>query len=225
MDKDIFTNKEPNLFANNPVSEDNFFEQPEEMFLNNHVSEPTRRLNDYDFNILKEDAYKGVADERFKLEYKISKAEDELKNLEAQIQSAKEIRDFELVETLSNRKRVLQEDLAGLLEIYNDTSLSAKITGGLTSILPQKVKENFSGVKKTMDFFAEIVVSKLPKKFTTVLEIKKSLSKLENISKNVDELMTLQTPYGEAGDKYEQLSKYIIKANNIQAQISKSLKG
>ena len=75
-----------------------------------------------------------------------------------------------------------------------------------------------------MDLWGEAFIAKLPKRFATVLEVKKSLSKLENISRNVDELMTLQTPYGEAGDKYEQLSKYIIKANNIQAQIAKSLK-
>ena len=64
----------------------------------------------------------------------------------------------------------------------------------------------------------------LPSKFSSVLEIRQSLRKLENINKSVDELMTLQTPYGEAGDKYEQLSKYITRANNIQAQIAKSLK-
>ena len=34
----------------------------------------------------------------------------------------------------------------------------------------------------------------------------------------------MRTPYGEAGDKYEQLSKYIARANMIQAQISRSLK-
>ena len=224
MNKDIFTNNEPNPFLQKIESDENFFTQPEDIMQRNHAGESTRRLNDYDFNILQEDAYKGVSDERFKLEYKISKAEEELKNLDAQIQSAKEIRDFDMVEVLFNRKKILQEDLAGLLEIYNDTSLSAKITGGLTSILPQKVKENFSGIKKAMDFWSEVVISKLPKRFATVLEIKKSLSKLENISRNVDELMTLQTPYGEAGDKYEQLSKYIIKANNIQSQIAKSLK-
>ena len=64
----------------------------------------------------------------------------------------------------------------------------------------------------------------LPSKFSSVLEIRQSLEKLESINKSVDELMSLQTPYGEAGDKYTQLSKYITRANNIQAQISKSLR-
>ena len=59
---------------------------------------------------------------------------------------------------------------------------------------------------------------------SSVIELKQSLNKLESINKNVDELMTMQTPYGEAADKYAQLSKYIARANNIQAKISRSLK-
>ena len=36
--------------------------------------------------------------------------------------------------------------------------------------------------------------------------------------------MSVQYPYGEAGDKYEQLSKYIARANTIQAEISRFMK-
>lgn len=42
------------------------------------ITEPARRLNDYDFNLLKEDAYKDVSDDLFKLEYKISKVEEDI---------------------------------------------------------------------------------------------------------------------------------------------------
>ena len=38
------------------------------------------------------------------------------------------------------------------------------------------------------------------------------------------ELMTMQTPYGEAGEKYIKLSKYITRANTIQAEIAKTLR-
>ena len=61
-------------------------------------------------------------------------------------------------------------------------------------------------------------MSKLPKQLSTVIELKKSLSKLKNINRSVDELMSLNAPYGEKSDKYEQLSKYIIKANSIQSK-------
>ena len=80
------------------------------------------------------------------------------------------------------------------------------------------------GVNKTLSLLYETLVSKMPKRLSSVLELKQSLEKLENINRSVDELMTLQTPYGEGVDKYEQLSKFIVKANNIQAQISKSLR-
>jgi hypothetical protein len=51
-----------------------------------------------------------------------------------------------------------------------------------------------------------------------------SLTKLENINKSVDELMSMNIPYGENINKYEQLSRYIIKANSIQSDISRLIK-
>ncbi len=183
-------------------------------------SEPVRRLNDYDYNILKEDAYKDISNELFKLEYKISKIEAELQSLDSQIQSARDISDYDTIEVLSNRKRVLQNDLDGLVEIYNDKSLSAKISGGIFNTF----KSKFNKLNKAFNSFKDTIISNLPGKFSTVVELRQSLNKLESINKNVDELMTMRTPYGEAGDKYEQLSKYIARANMIQAQISRSLK-
>lgn len=224
MSGDMFVNNNENPFGNKLQDDDNFFLQPEDIRPINVQTEPQRRLNDYDYNILKEDAYKDVTDEIFKLEYKISKTEEELKSIEDEIQAAKDVRDFNKVEFLFNRKKQLQEDLNGLIEIYNDTSLSAKISGGITNMLSPKVKENFSGIKKLFGIFSDALISKLPKRFSSALELKKSLAKLENINKSVDELMTMQTPYGEAIDKYEKLTKYITRANTIQAQISKSLK-
>ena len=224
MSGDMFINNNENPFGSKLQDEDNFFLQPEDIHSFANQTEPQRRLNDYDYNILKEDAYKDVTDEIFKLEYKISKTEEELKDIDNQIRMAKDVRDFNKVEQLFNRKKQLQEDLDGLIEIYNDTSLSAKISGGITNMLSPKVKENFSGIKKLFGIFSDALISKLPKRFSSALELKKSLAKLENINKSVDELMTMQTPYGEAIDKYEKLTKYITRANTIQAQISKSLK-
>ncbi len=79
-------------------------------------------------------------------------------------------------------------------------------------------------MRKLFGMFSDAIIAKLPKKFSSVLELRKSLAKLENINKSVDELMTMQTPYGEAGDKYIKLSKYITRANTIQAEIAKTLR-
>ena len=224
MRGDRFANNNENPVGGKFQDEDNFFLQPEDIHSFAKQTEPQRRLNDYDYNILKEDAYKDVTDEIFKLEYKISKTEEELKDIDNQIRMAKDVRDFNKVEQLFNRKKQLQEDLEGLIEIYNDTSLSAKISGGITNLLSPKVKEQFGGMRKLFGMFSDAIIAKLPKKFSSVLELRKSLAKLENINKSVNELMTMQTPYGEAGDKYIKLSKYITRANTIQAEIAKTLR-
>lgn len=206
------------------ISKQNPFEEKDNFFLMDDPLEPkmvsSRRLNDYDFNLLKEDAYKDVSDDLFKLEYKISKIEDEIKSYDAQILSAKEIHDYELVGTLTARRRIAQEDYDALVEVYNEKSLSAKISDGIS----MKFKSGFNGIKSGVDTIIENIASKLPKRFSSVFELRKSLAKLENISKSVDELVNLNIPYGEQIDKYEQLSKYIIKANSIQNEISRFIK-
>ena len=97
-DVDKFESTKQNIFAEEIGQKDNFFlNNNSKSFKNNLLSSiPTRRLNDYDYNLLQEDAYKDINDELFKLEYKISKIEDELKVLETQIQTAIEIRGYTL---------------------------------------------------------------------------------------------------------------------------------
>lgn len=220
MKGDIFENKGKNFFSND--SDDNFFLQQEKSL--DYVQEPVRRLNDYDFNLLKEDAYKDVTDELFKLEYRISKLEDEYQKIDDQIQAARDISDYDTVEYLMSRKRQIYEDMVLLSQIYNEKSLSSKISGGIFNILSPKIRNELKKINAKLKTFRDSIMANLPGRFSSVMEIKKSLSKLENINKSVDELMTLQTPYGEAIDKYEQLSKYITRANAIQSKISRTLR-
>ncbi len=183
-------------------------------------TELVKHLNDYDGNILEESSYKEVQDDVFKLEYKISKIEGELKEINTQIQSANEIYDYYAVDSLNKRKSALESDLNNLIEAYREASLSAKISGGLTS----KMKCNFINAGKFFERLGELFISKIPGKISSMLEIRDSLNKLENINKSVDELMKSRYPYGEAGEKYEQLSKYIARANSIQSDIYKFMK-
>ena len=219
-DKFVSTNKNnnSNLFVNN--DNNNFFLQADGGNLRVSQPEPVRHLNDYDSNILQEGAYREVSDDVLKLEYKISRAESEIKELEKQIQLANEINDSALVENLNIKRTQWIRDLSELSEEYKNLSISAKISGGFTS----KIRDKIENTKKTLGIFGESILAKLPGKISSVFEIKSSLVKLENINKSVDELMAVQYPYGEAGDKYEQLSKYIARANTIQAEISKFLK-
>ena len=218
---DIFENNDHNIKA---ADENNFFIQQDKNFSINNVQEPVRRLNDYDFNLLKEDAYKDVTDEVFKLEYRISRLETEYQDIDNQIQAARDISDYDTVEYLVNRKKQIYQDLILLARIYNEKTLSSKISGGIFNILSPKVKERLKRVGNVFKSIKDSVISNLPGRFSSVQELKQSLNKLENINKSVDELMTMQTPYGEAADKYEQLSKYITRANAIQAKIARTLR-
>lgn len=217
-EKDTFEVKHSQL------SNTNFFlsdENSVELFDNQNITEPSRRLNDYDFNLLKEDAYKDVSDDLFKLEYKISRIEEEIKSVDSQFELAMEIQDYNLTEELNERKKILQEDLESLVAIYNDKSLSARISDKILNLFGDKVKKLLLNINKKTLNLSEVILSKLPKQFSSAIELKKSLLKLENLNKSVDELMSLNIPYGENFNKYEQLSKYIIKANSIQSEISK----
>ena len=218
-EKDSFVGLEKNVFQN----DNNFFlmeETPDLLKLNQPVSDSVRRLNDYDFNLLREDAYKDVSDDLFKLEYKISRIEGEIKDLDNQIKAANEISEVELIEDLSFRKKALEDELEALLAIYNDKSLSAKISDKILSFFGANLKKELSIFQSKISNVSDVILSKMPKQFSSIIELRKSLAKLENLNKSVDDLMSLNIPYGENYNKYEQLSKYIIKANSIQSEIS-----
>ena len=217
MDGDVFTSSKKNDTKEKLSYDNNFFVKTE---LSSKLRLPhlqSKHLNDYDFNILKNDAYKDLEDDLFKIEYRISVLENDLSSLDTQIQAAIDINDIETAKVLNQRKVVLNEDLKTLMEIYNDTSLSAKISGGFAS----KFKNNFLNMKKQINNLTDALISKLPGKLSAFSDLKSSLAKLENINKSVDDLISRQIPYGEELDKYEQLSKYIIKANSIQSEIHK----
>lgn len=218
-DKFVSTSKNTNnLFVNE--DNDNFFLQADGGVMHISQAEPTRHLNDYDSNILQDGAYRDVTDEVLKLEYKITRAENAINELNKQIQLAEEINDSYLANTLYTKKLQWENDLQDLSNQYKNLSISAKISGGFSS----KIRDRFVNTRNFIGMIGESLLSKLPGKFSSILEIKNSLNTLANINKSVDELMAVQYPYGEASDKYEQLSKYIARANTIQAEISKFMK-
>lgn len=216
MQGDIFTSSKSNM-PEKVQADDNFFVQQDYFSAVQPSQQPNRHLNDYDYNLLKEDAYKDISDDVFRLEYQISKTENELKSLDMQIQAAKDIRDFELAETLFGKRKEISDTLRTMTAMYKNASLSAKISGGVAA----KFKGSLNETKEGIVGVIENLISKLPFKFKSVLEVRNSLERLENINKSVDELMSMQIPYGEANYRYDILSKYISKANSIQAEISK----
>ena len=224
--KDIFeaTNKTNNKTSSNSS---NFFLTDDSLnfdILKKNSNDKYRRLNDYDFNLLKEDAYKDVSDDLFKLEYKISKTEEEIKSLESQIQAGMEINDNELVTELQERLKQTKEDYESLVAIYNDKSLSARVSDSISNIFGDKLKNSCKLFQEKLNNISVSVIKKLPKPFSSIIELKASLNKLESINRSVDELISMNIPYGENINKYEQLSKYIIKANSIQGELARYMK-
>lgn len=220
-DSDIFEGLKEHTVNNN------FFITPDDSMFNNTIksfNEKGRRINDYDYNLLEEDAYKDINNELFKLEYKISKIERELKILEDQLRIAQEIKDYEQIHSLENRIINLRLELQDSTKTYNKKSFSANITDKFFNIFGKNISIKYSNMKHLIAEFSEIFLSKMPKSVISIIELKKSLQKLENINKSVDELISLNTPYGENINKYEKISKYIIKANSIQAKLSRSIK-
>ena len=195
---------------NSSLQENNFFLAEDLNFFENPIpssSETSRRLNDYDFNLLKEDAYKDVSDDIFKLEYKISRLEEDLRTISAQLDSASEIGDYALIDELKYRKSILDEDYRALLAIYNNKTLSGKISDRVLNLFGGKYKKEFQFLQNKFAEVSDVIISKMPKQLSAVFEIKKSLAKLENLNRSVDELISLNIPYGENINKYEQLSK------------------
>lgn len=187
-------------------------------------SEASKRINDYDFNLIKESAYKDISDDLLKLEYRISKSEENIKNLDMQLKAAEEIRDFNLIESLSKRAEAEKENYETLLEIYNRQSFSAKISETVSDFVAKPLKSNLKSLNTNMSELFDSLISMLPGKFSSFAVLKAAMKKLESINKSVDKLMSLNIPYGENAEKYRQLSDYIIKANSIQSEISGYLK-
>ena len=182
------------------------------------TAEIKKRVNDYDSNLLRESAYNDIGDDVLKLEYKIAKMENELNELDTQIKSAEEIRDFNLIQSLLQRKKSAKDNYDTLCKIYKEKSFSAKITESFSS----KLSKIF-GIDILMNKLLSVnekIIAVLPKNIASIIEVKKAMVKLEGINKSVDELMKLNIPYGENSERYRQLSSYIIKANSIHSEIS-----
>lgn len=181
------------------------------------------RLNALDSTILEAGAYQNIDDEVFKTEYKISKLESEIKNLDAEIESAKNINDFQKVDVLTMRKHSLQASLHSLNASYGDSDVTAKLSGELASIFTPKPTILSKILKSCKTFISDKVLPKVSKNFSSGKDIKSALSKLKTLNKGVDEIVTTQTPYGEADERYDKLTNYLNRANVIHFQISKTI--
>ncbi len=181
------------------------------------------RLNALDSTLLENEAYQNIDDEVFKTEYKINRLEEGIKNLNKEIESAKSINDFQKADILIMRRRSLESQLKTLNENYQQSDVSTKLSGEITSILKIKPTILNNAINRCVSFMSEKVLPKISKKFNSGKTIKTALYKLETLNKNVDEIVTTQVPYGEADERYDMLSDYLNRANVIHFKISQTV--
>ncbi|MCR5266404.1 MAG: hypothetical protein K6E29_07410 [Cyanobacteria bacterium RUI128] len=181
------------------------------------------RLNALDSTILVNEAYQNIDDDVFRKEYQIEKLEEELRSIENEIEQAKAINDLQKVDVLTMRRRAIRARLTALSGDYGNTDMSAKLSDGIASVLTAKPKILSKVINGCVSFMSEKILPKISKKYDSGRNIKTALSKLETLNKNVDELVTMQTPYGEADERYDMLTNYLNRANVIHYNISKTV--
>ncbi len=219
-------NTAKNNYTPQPVSADNNSapqNQDTLKFQTEPAYTPVNRLNGLDSTLLEKEAYRDIDDDAFKIEYKIEQLESEIKILDKQIASAEAINDTEKIDMLKMKKHSVEYQLNDLYKIYNGADITRKLTGNITSLMKPK-KNVFSEFKHNVsNFINNKILAKISRRFNSGRDLKTALNKLQNINQNVDELVSLQAPYGEKEEKYDRLTRYLTKANTIQYQISKEL--
>ena len=215
------------MFSTGKVNstEGNFFASHSNAGKNNQQNETNfgSRINDFDSNILENNAYLDISDEMLKLEHKIGILEATLAKSNSEIDALESLGYAIQISDLKERKRKIEEELAELNKKYSQLSLSSKISGHIASavgLTSNGKNKTFSNVRK---FISKNVLAKLSKKFGYSELMRESLEKLSCINANVDELINLQAPYGETITRYEKLTAYLNKANIIHSQISRNI--
>lgn len=184
---------------------------------------PGCRLNDFDSNILEKSAYQDLPDEMFKIEHRIDILEKTLSKINNEIEALKSLGADIQISELQERKQKIEQEIIKLSQEYSSLGISAKISGQIASAVNFTSGKKQNPISSFSNFISKNVLAKVSKKFGYTQSIKESLSKLSDINSGVDELINLQTPYGENISRYEKLTAYLNKANVLQSQISKNI--
>ena len=211
-----------NIFSTLKGSEIHWFLTPQSISISNLVTNP-RRLNDFDVNILEENAYMNVEDESLKLEYKIEDKENVLKDLNEKITIADKVGNQQDLFSLRIKKQRIEGELRDLYKEYASRDLPSKISDGINNIAQTANKRKMPVINAIKKFIKRQILARVSKRFKSLVVLGDSLDTLATINKNVDELIKMKTPYGETAQNYERLTEYLYKANKIRSQISRSM--
>jgi len=227
MDMKIDKHKLDNFFLSSLTnrSDENFFASATNIEVKEQKQSVSTRMNDLDSNILENNAYQVLPDEMLKIEHKISLLENSLTKISVEANAMKGFVESSQIKENENRKKLVEKELADLKKKYSELGITARISGQITSVVNFTSAKKNSILSRTKDFLSNKVLAKISKNFQQSQEMKATLEKLSSINSNVDELITMQVPYGETVNRYEKLTAYLNKANVIHSKISKDLKG
>ncbi|MBR1680825.1 hypothetical protein IJ707_03435 [bacterium] len=180
-------------------------------------------IDGYDTTMLEDRAYLKLDDEMLKLEYRINQLEEDLMIINDEILAAINIDDHSRIEFLQAKKTNIKKELERLNNKYFDIGAMSKFTTIMSYIFRKRSSKEKSLMQKIRYFIDKYIFAVLSKRLNFTFNLKESLSKLADINRSVDELISLRIPFGGLTGRYEKLTNYINKANDIHAQIAKNV--
>ncbi len=179
------------------------------------------RLNDFDGKILEEKAYNGIDNEILKLELQINYVENNIAKVNSEIQVVKDLKNSTGIAELEKRKERLMKELAFLNSHYQQLGVGANFSTQFSKAIT--FKPHIKLLNDLKEIFTSQVLMKISRTFNRNYKLKQALETLSNINASVDELISMQTPYGETLKRYEKLTNYLNHANRIHSVISRSI--
>lgn len=180
-------------------------------------------IDGFDSKILEDRAYLKLDDEMLKLEYRINQLEEDLMIINDEILAAINIDDNSRTELLRAKKEALKKELERLNNKYFDIGAMSKFTTIMSYIFRKRSSKEKTLIKKIKYFISKYILSVFSKRLNFTFSLRESLSKLSDINRTVDELISLRIPFGGLTGRYEKLTDYINKANDIHASIAKNV--
>lgn len=178
----------------------------------------TKRINGYDSTILNKTKFDDAEEENLSIEYRIKEKESAIKDLDSKIKVADTYGTQNEALGLKAKRQRLSQELNSLRrqQMYGIQPAGEKFSH-------EKFKRNMPVIYKIQHFISHKILAKISKKINSVVTLTDSLEQLSEISRSVDELIEMNTPYGEKTKNYEKLTAYLNQANLIHSKISKSL--
>lgn len=143
--------------------------------------------------------------------------------IDEEIAAALNIEDQSRLAFLKTKKETIEKEIETLNDKYYDIGAMSKFTTIVSAMFRRRFKKEKNIFKKINYFFSKYVLSAFSKRLNFTFNLRESLSKLADINRSVDELISLRIPFGGLTGRYEKLTNYIIKANDIHAKISKNV--